>query len=326
MNRKVLGWAALGLAVIVIAGCNSAPAQAAGDAPYVNPAPNGASGYGENVDQDALKSTIRDWSNRTMGQVSQPAWLKPLVINANAAGFQTEFGIDSSNRVEFSVAQDRNMDNARIDSDLLFAQKIAQELKRYVMTATSRNTDQGQVERLEQITSATKVTMTGTRRVTDFWQLIETVDNGQKSREYVYYIVYTIPQNIWSQVVRKYVNDVIGQIPDTATKTLVAQAYADIDTEANRITQRSDAEFRQQLRLQEQAAKDAQARAIAQINSQTAQNQAAANVAQTQVQSEANARWAAYRSGDPAVAAAASTTAADFDWISALTLGASVLK
>ncbi|MDR1143335.1 MAG: hypothetical protein LBK77_03835, partial [Spirochaetaceae bacterium] len=86
-----------------------------------------------------------------------------------------------------------------------------------------------------------------------------------------------------------------------------------------------DAEFRQQLRLQEQAAKDAQAREMARINQQTAQNQAMAQVAQTQVQSESDARYAAYKYGTPADAAVASTTAADFDWISALSTVADVI-
>jgi hypothetical protein len=64
---------------------------------------------------------------------------------------------------------------------------------------------------------------------------------------------------------------------------------------------------------------------MALINQQTAANAAQAQVAQTQVRAEAGARYAAYRSGDPAVAAAASTTAADFDWISALSTAAKII-
>ncbi|GHU42810.1 hypothetical protein FACS1894190_12580 [Spirochaetia bacterium] len=261
-----------------------------------------------------------------MGQSQQPSWLKPLIMNKDTSAVQSTFGIDSSNRIKYSVANDRNVENARIDAGLFYAQQLAQELKQYVMTAASRRVDQGQVERLEEITSATKVTITGNERVTDFWQLIETTVDGKKTRTYEYYIVWTMPQSIWTQITRKYVNDVIGQLPDTATQKQIAVAYADIQSEADSKTKRSDAEFYQQLKLQEQAAKDAQKRAMATINQKTASNQSLSNVAQAQVQAEAAARYAAYQSGDAATAAAASTTAADFDWISALATGASVLQ
>jgi hypothetical protein len=128
-----------------------------------------------------------------------------------------------------------------------------------------------------------------------------------------------MPQATWTALTRKYVNDVIGQIPDRQVQINVANAYGDIQTAADREAEMSDTEFRQKLQMQEQAARDAQAREMARINQQTAQNQAAADVAQTQVQAEAAARYAAYRYGD------AATAAADTDWISALSTASNVV-
>jgi hypothetical protein len=124
---------------------------------------------------------------------------------------------------------------------------------------------------------------------------------------------------------RKYVNDVIGKIPDRAVQTNIARAYGDIEAAAMRENVMTDAEFQQQLRLQEQAAKDAQTRDMARIGQQTAATAAVAETLQTQARADASARRAAYRSGNPAVAAAASVTAADYDWISALGAASDVL-
>jgi hypothetical protein len=279
------------------------------------------------VESQPFKVTVLDWSDRTIGQEQNPAWLRPLVINGNTEEVRPAFGLTSGSRIKFSMAQRPNRDEARVLAGLMFAQKTAQELKQYVCTAAASRLDQGQMDIVEEITTATKVTMTGTQRVADFWQLVESVnpETKAKSREYIYYIVWSMDETVWNQIVRKYVNDIIGQLPDRAVQTQMANAYAEIDAAARREEQKSDAEFRQQLELQAQAARDAQEQAIAGINAQTAAAAAAADVAQTQVRADARARAAAYRSGNPAVAAAASTTAADIDWISALTTAADVL-
>jgi hypothetical protein len=104
----------------------------------------------------------------------------------------------------------------------------------------------------------------------------------------------------------------------------MANAFGEIDAKSKREEVMSDEEFNLKIRLQEQAAKDAQEQAMARINQQTALGTAQAQVAQTQVQAEADARYAAYKYGDAATAAAASTTAADFDWISALSTASAV--
>jgi hypothetical protein len=245
----------------------------------------------------------------------------------NAGAVKSEFGINPASRVKYSLAQRSNRDEARVQAGLLFNAQIANELKTYVMSAASQTLNEGQTEIVEEITTATKINITGNERVVDFWQLVETEDPSTrvKTREYVYYVVWAMPQATWTALTRKYLNDVIGKIPDRQVQTNLANAYGDIQATADRETQMTDAEFQQKLRLQEQAAKDAQARDMAKINSQTVANSAAAQVAQSQSEAEARARFAAYKYGDPATAAAAATTAADIDWISALGTAARVV-
>jgi hypothetical protein len=330
MNRKM--WLIVIVAASLAAGCASAPPanNPADAAPAAEPAPTATEIRQEqnanNVDTQPRRSTVIDWSNRNVGEDAVPLWLKPL-IKGNSGAVKSEYGVNPDSRVKFSLAQRANRDEARVQAGLLFAAQVANELKTYVMTAASQTLDEGQVDIVEEITTATKVNITGTERVADFWQLVETEDptTRVKTREYIYYVVWAMPQATWTALTRKYVNDVIGQIPDRAVQTNVARAYGDIEAAAAREDEMSDAEFQQKLRMQEQAARDAQERDMALINQQTAQNQAMAQVAQQQVESEARARYAAYRSGDAATAAAASTTAADFDWISALSTAADIV-
>jgi urease beta subunit len=332
MNTKAIGIVLMVAGTLVLAACAGAPAASNGQPPVQEQAAAPAAEVGQplsesNVGSQPLKATVLDWSDRTMGQEQNPAWLKPLVINGNAEAARSAFGLASGVRIKFSMAERENRDEARVLAGLMFAQKTAQELKQYVCTAAASRLDEGQMDIVEEITTATKVTMTGNQRVADFWQLVESENPGTKakSQKYVYYIVWSMEEAVWSQLVRKYVNDVIGQVPDRPVQIQVANAFADIDAAAKREEQRSDAAFQQQLDLQAQAARDAQERAMAGINAQTQATQAAAGVAEAQARADARARAAAYRSGDPAVAAAASTTAADIDWISALTTAGNIL-
>jgi hypothetical protein len=314
----VIGTAAL------MAGCASKPEPAPAAVPTEKEVRREQSV--NNVETQPLRSVVIDWSNRNLGEDSVPQWLPPL-IRGNSGAFKSVYSVSPDSRVKYSLARRANRDEARVQAGLIFAAQIANELKQYVMTAAAQTLDEGQVDIVEEITTATKVNITGTEWLTDFWQLVDTEDpaSGARSREYIYYVVWAMPQATWTALTRKYVNDVIGKIPDRAVQTNVANAYADIAAAANRETEMSGAEFQQRLRLQEQAAKDAQEREMAAINQQIARDQAMAQTVQEQVRAESRARYAAYKYGDLATAAAASTTAADFDWISALSAAADVL-
>jgi len=316
MKKRMIIAVAIALCAIIAVGCGSAPSQ---QSQVVSQNETREQQNAANVGTQANTSTILDWSNRNLGEESVPVWLKPLV-KGNTQMVKQEFGLNPATRVDYSLAQRVNRDEARVQAGLLFAQKTASALKQYVVTAAAQNLNQGQMDIVEEITTATKITITGNQRVTDFWQLVETTDDrsGARVREYFYYIVWSMDESIWSQLVRKYVNDVIGQIPDRQVQVQVANAFGEIDAASRREQEMSDAEFQQTINLRYQTASDAQTREMARINSGT-------TVAVAQAEADSRARYAAYISGNPTVAAIASTTAGDIDWISALATVSKVL-
>jgi len=300
-------------AILVLAACKSQPQAAAPTPEEIKKEQNS-----QNVTTQPMSSRILDWSNRNIGEADVPPWLKSLV-KGNSQIVKQEFGISPNARVKYSLAQQANRDEARALSALYFNQQIANELKTYVVTAAGSTLNQAQMDIVEEITTATKVNITGAGRVADFWQLVETTDQRSGAvRNYLYYIVWSMEQSIWDQLVRKYVNDVIGKIPDRQVQTNVANAYNDIATASRRETELSDRDFQRMVDERSKAAQNAQELEMARIRSG-----AQVNIAQARADSVA--RYAAYRSGDPVVAAIASTTAADIDWISALSTAAKVM-
>jgi len=305
MKEKMITAAAIAIAAIfVLASCKSQPQKEQNSL---------------NVTAQPMSSKILDWSNRNMGEDQAPPWLKSL-LRGNSQVVKQEFGINSNARVKYSLAQRANRDEARVSSGLLFNQQIANELKTYVVTAASQTLNQGQMDIVEEITTATKINITGAGRVADFWQLVETTDDrsGAKSREYLYYIVWSMEPSIWDQLVRKYVNDVIGKLPDRQVQTNIANAFNDIAAASKRETELSDRDFQRIVDERSKAAENAQELEMARIRS-------GAQVDIAQAKADSVARYAAYRSGDPVVAAIASTTAGDIDWINALSTAAKVI-
>ena len=273
-----------------------------------------------NVDVAPTRAVVRDWSNRSMGVPATPPWLQALILG-NAGPIKQDFGINGSNRVKFIVAQNRNRESARVQAGLLFAAKTANELKQYVVTGAGSVLDSGELDIVEEIATATKVTIAGNENVADFWQLVETEDTAtrQKNQEYLYYIVYSMPEDTWKALVRKYTNDIIGKLPDRAVQAKVAQAFGDIDAAASRETEMTEAQFKAQIDARRLAAERAYELEQARIGGQTAVGVAAAT-------SAAQTKQEIYVSGDPAKIAAASVTAADVDWITALSTAASVMS
>jgi hypothetical protein len=319
----VYGCIVIALAALALANCAGAPATPAGPAnPETTPAPANPG----HLNVDVRKTVVRDYMNSNVpGMESFPGWLRALVVNNRQAVVRQEFGLPDDTVIRVSQVERANREEARVDSDLAFAQAIANELKRYVVTAAARSLDQGSTDIVEETTSSAKVTLTGGQKLQDFWQLVEKEEDGVKSRSYVWYTVYAFPGNTWGALTRKYVNEVIGQIPDRRVQQQIARDFEEIDRQAKRNEERSDAEFQQMLDLQRKAAEDKQKRDMAQIAQQGARDQAAANVAEAQASAEAEARYAAYKYGDPATAAAASVTAGDVDWISALGTAADIV-
>ena len=278
-----------------------------------------------NIEVAPLRSTIIDWNNRNMGEAEFPGWLRTLIVNKQQVPVRNALTLSDNAVLRVGQAQRANREEARVLADLMFAQQIANELKRYVVVGAASRLDQGQMEIVEDVTTTTKVTITGGTRLADFWQLVETEDNGMRTREYIYYIVYTFRPDIWTQIVAKYIQDVIGNIPDSAVRQQINSAQEEIARQFQRVEERSDAEFRHELDMQLKQVENLQEQEMAKIRQQTAQTAVVGDVARAQAVSEARARYAAYRSGDPLVAAAASITANDVDWVKALGTVASAI-
>jgi len=318
MKEKMI--AAAIAATLVLAACKSQPQSTT-----PTPAEIKKEQSSVNVTTQPMPSRVLDWSNRNMGEEQTPPWLKAL-LRGNSQAVKQEFGINPNARVKYSLAQRANRDEARVQSTLNFNQQIATELKNYVSTGAGSRLEREQMDIVEKTTTATEVTVTGNRNVAEFWQLVETTDDrsGARSREYLYYIVWSMEPNIWDQLVRYYVNKVIGDIPDSQVKRDLANAFNDIAAASRRETELSDRDFQLMVDERLKAAEYAQERDLARIRSGTQVNVAQADAAARAAEAESNARYAAYRSGNPTVAAIASTTAGDIDWIKALSTAAKV--
>jgi hypothetical protein len=124
--------------------------------------------------------------------------------------------------------------------------------------------------------------------------ILVTTEAGKKSTVYNYYVVYACDEGVWSNLVAKYLYDVIGILPETKTQQTMAGLFQEIDQATRNETPRSPEQFRSELSAQQEALRSG--------GIPSAQQQAA------------------YQSGDPARVAAASTTAADANYVAALSL------
>nr|AGS51788.1 hypothetical protein [uncultured bacterium contig00053] len=265
-----------------------------------------------------MRSTIIDWDNRNMGVEPFPAWLKAYLINNREDLVRNVFGLNQNTVIRIGQAERANREEARVLADLMFAQQIAFELKSHVDAGAAQRLDRGNTQVVEETTRTAKVDIAGARALPSFWQQIEKDDNGVKTRSYIWYTVYVFEGDTWDQMTAKYLYDVVGQIPDSAVRQQIAAAFDEINRQARRKEERSDAEFQHMIEMQVKQVDNLHEQELA----QTAAN---ASVARTQAEAEAEARYWAYRSGDPVAATAAALTANDTDWVRALATIASIV-
>jgi hypothetical protein len=281
-----------------------------------------------NIDTAALHSTIIDWLGRDAGLEANPAWLKPTLQN-NFTLARQALNLGANDIVYVSVGRDASVDNAQIEALAQGAQQIAFRFRSHIEAGFGRDVSQGVKDLTMQIAQTTTVDLTGNTQAAQTWRLIQTDEDGVKTKAYTYYIAWSIPQDIYTQLFRKYVNEIIGKIPDTAAQKLVAQSYANMTKDINHQQALSDAQFKQQLALQQQAANARDAATRAAIVAQMNRDNNAAATAQTQIEANSAAQRAAAKSGNAKIAAVtnanttmannvAAVTPADKDWISIL--------
>jgi hypothetical protein len=293
-KRKMLTLLAAAVAVLA-AGCASAPAPTA-------PAPPPAYAQNEPRSQTAIASEeakrtadvnrVLDWANRGLGEDASPAWLLPA-IRGNFRVFKQDWQIRDDKVLKVGVSRAPALNAAMVIADVQYAARLANQLKQAVVTKaaiTLGSDDQFTV--VNDAATKTTVSIAGQERLTDFWQLNETVDkNGRTVTAYNYYVVYACDPEVWSKLVAKYLLDVTGNLQDQRAKQTIASMFNEIDAETRYEREKSDLEFAAEIRAQQAALQSPVPPA---------------------------AQRAAYRSGDPAQIAAASVTAADTDYIAAL--------
>jgi hypothetical protein len=249
------------------------------------------------AEETASNQKVLDWSNRGLGEMASPSWLLPA-LRGNWKPFKEEWPVNSNKILKIGAAQAAQLNSAQTIADVQYAARLASQLKQMVLTraAISLGSD-GEFETVQDAATKTMVNMAGQERLTDFWQKIEVKENGKKNTYYVYYVVYACDSAVWDQLVAKYLFDIVGQLPDKKTQQTIAAMFNEIDAETKSEKEKTEAQFKADIAAQQAA------------------------IRQTAPQTTAEVR-AAYKSGDSAKIAAASTTKADVDYVAALALAA----
>ena len=288
-KRKTIVVAAVSLAVLIF-GCASNQASAP---TYTQNEPQSATAIASaEARKTANKARVLDWANRGLGEEASPAWLLPA-IRGNWKIFKQDWQIRDDKVLKAGVSRATALNAAMTIADVQYAARLANQLKQSVITKaaiTLGSDDQFTV--VNDAATKTTVTIAGQERLTDFWQLTETVDkNGKTVKAYNYYVVYACDPDVWSKLVAKYLYDLTEKIPDQQAKRTIAGMFAEIDAETRYEKEKTEAQFAAEISARQAALVTPIAPAV---------------------------QRAAYRSGDSAKIAAAATTTADTDYIAAL--------
>lgn len=229
--KKTLKALVIGAAVIAGLGfvsCGSTPKQET-----VKPDPVLEIGVDEEVD----KVVVIDWTDRILGEISAPAWLKNI-RHGNSDTFKEMWGIDSSRVVKVSMATGKTEATAQALSRAGFAYTQAAELSQKVIGRVGQGlNDLGQLEALYLAASETKADMTGLREETGFYQKVRTTKAGTKeqSEQFVYYTVFSMEKSTWDALCKKYLMDVMGGADlETETQKKIGALFSEMKEDADK--------------------------------------------------------------------------------------------
>ncbi|MDR1410864.1 MAG: hypothetical protein LBI91_01515 [Spirochaetaceae bacterium] len=291
-KKKMITVLAAAIAVLA-SGCASAPAASTPAPTYAQNEPRSQTAIAsEEAKQTADPARVLDWANRGLGEDASPAWLLPA-IRGNFRVFKQDWQIRDDKVLKVGVSRAPALNAAQVIADVQYAARLANQLKQAVVTKAAITLgDDDQFTVVNDAATKTTVSIAGQERLTDFWQLNETVDkNGRTVTAYNYYVVYACDPDVWSKLVAKYLLDVTGNLQDQRAKQTIAAMFNEIDAETRYEREKSELEFAAEIRARQAALQSP----VSPVDQR-----------------------AAYRSGDPAKIAAAVTTAADTDYIAAL--------
>lgn len=166
------------------------------------------------------KVVVVDWTDRALGEVSAPTWLKNM-RRGNSDTFKENWKVEPNRVVKVSMAIGKTEATAQALSRAGFAYTQAAELNQKVIGRVGQGlNDVGQLEALYVSASETKADMTGLREETGFFQKIRTTnaETRQTSENFVYYTVYSMSKETWDALCKKYLMDIMGGA-DLTTET-----------------------------------------------------------------------------------------------------------
>ena len=200
----------------------------------------------EQAKEEELDKVVAvDWTDRTLGEISAPTWLRNM-RRGNSDTFKQLWGIDSNRVVKISMATGKTESTAQALSRAGFAYTQAAELNQKVIGRIGQGlNDIGQLEALYVAASETKADMTGLREETGFFQKVRTTKAGTKEQreQYIYYTVYSMDKTTWDALCRKYLMDIMGtEGLETETQKKIGALFSEMKEDSDKKDAQKQAE------------------------------------------------------------------------------------
>ena len=219
--KKLMYRAAVAAMALACAGCASTKV---GDVPIANK-------------NEIDKVVVVDWEDRTLGTEAAPMWLSQA-RKGNADSLKQNLGIDANRIVKVSPATGKTQAQAQAFSRAGFAYSQAAELSQKVIGRVGQGlNDVNQLEAVYIAASETKAELSGLREERGFWQKVRRTSADTKEREeyYVYYTIYSMSQETWDAICKKYLMDVMGGANiETETQKKIGALFSEIKEDADK--------------------------------------------------------------------------------------------
>lgn len=191
---------------------------------------------------NAKKSEIVDWADRNLNSPSAPKWLEKL-IRGNSENFKSDFEIDKSYIIKYSVGNGKTAESAKVASKLNYNATRAEELRTAVLSEASKTLN---AEPVANAVMGAAVDLTGHELVTQFWQEIETFNSEgeSKTNDFICYSVYKISKENWQETLKCYFKEVISKIPDSDTQNQLAALITDVYENTTIEAEKTESEVR----------------------------------------------------------------------------------
>lgn len=230
------------------------------------------------------KVVVVDWTDRTMGEISAPTWLKNMT-RGNSDTFKEQWSISADRVVKFSRATGKTEAIAQALSRAGFAYTQAAELNQKVIGRVGQGlNDVGQLEALFVAASETKADMAGLREEAGFFQKVRTTnaETGAKTEQYIYYTIYSMSKETWDALCKKYLMDMMGGANlETETQKKIGALFSEMKADADKKDAQKQAEEKraydaQMARLETEKTKAIEQTATAKLNAEEAKAKQAA--------------------------------------------------